>query len=129
VRSPALAALAAVAVAVSAGCAGSRAVLDEAPPGGAEVGVASFYADRLHGRPTASGAPYHRDALTCAHRRWPFGTRLRVTELEGGRTVVVTVTDRGPHVAGRVVDLSAAAARELGMLGRGLARVRVVRVE
>jgi len=95
---------------------------------GAEEGLASYYADRFQGRPTASGAPYDREALTCAHRTWPFGTRLRVTELERGRAVVVTVTDRGPHVAGRVVDLSAAAARALGLGAKGVARVRVERV-
>jgi rare lipoprotein A len=94
----------------------------------AEVGLASWYADRFHGRPTASGQPYDEAALTCAHRTAPFGTRLRVTDLDGGRSVVVTVNDRGPHVAGRVVDLSRAAAERLDMLGRGLVRVRVERV-
>jgi rare lipoprotein A len=94
----------------------------------AEVGLASWYADRFQGRPTASGQPYDRGALTCAHRTAPFGTRLRITDLEGGRSVVVTVNDRGPHVAGRVVDLSRAAAERLDMLGRGLIRVRVERV-
>jgi rare lipoprotein A len=90
-----------------------------------EEGLASFYADALHGRPTASGRPYDRDAFTCAHRTWPFGTRLLVTEPTSGRRVVVTVTDRGPWVAGRVVDLSRAAARALGLAERGVARVRV----
>jgi len=92
-----------------------------------ETGLASYYADRFHGRPTASGQPYDRAALTCAHRSAPFGARLRVTDLETGRSVVVTVNDRGPHVAERVVDLSRAAAERLGMLGRGLIRVRVER--
>jgi rare lipoprotein A len=68
-------------------------------------------------------------ALTCAHPSAPFGTRLRVVDLESGRSVVVTVTDRGPFVRGRVVDLSLAAARRLGMVERGIARVRVERVE
>ncbi len=93
-----------------------------------EIGLASWYADRFHGRPTASGQPYDRGALTCAHPSAPFGTRLRVTDLETGRSVVVTVNDRGPHVAGRVVDLSRAAAERLGLLGRGLSRVRVERL-
>jgi len=66
-------------------------------------------------------------ALTCAHPTAPFGTRLRVTDLETGRAVVVTVNDRGPFARGRVVDLSLAAARALGMVERGLARVRVER--
>jgi rare lipoprotein A len=64
-------------------------------------------------------------ALTCAHPSAPFGTRLRVTELESGRAVVVTVNDRGPFAPGRVVDLSLAAARRLGMVQKGLVRVRV----
>ena len=100
-----------------------------APPPGAgaalEEGLASFYADRLQGQPTASGRPYDREAFTCAHRSWPFGTRLLITDLASGRRVVVTVTDRGPWVAGRVVDLSLAAARALGLQARGLARVRL----
>jgi peptidoglycan lytic transglycosylase len=104
----------------------------EEPPGapaaetaGGEVGLASFYGKRFHGRRTASGARYDMHAMTCAHPRAAFGARLRVTDLENGRTVVVTVTDRGPFKRGRVVDLSLAAARELGMIERGLARVRV----
>jgi rare lipoprotein A len=67
-------------------------------------------------------------AMTCAHPSAPFGTRLRVTDLETGRSVVVTVTDRGPFTQGRVVDLSLAAARALRMVDRGVARVRVERV-
>jgi rare lipoprotein A len=104
---------------------GRPAPAPAAPP---EEGLASWYADRFQGRPTASGRPYDRAALTCAHRTAPFGARLRVTELEGGRSVVVVVNDRGPNVAGRVVDLSRAAAERLDMLGRGLTRVRVERV-
>ena len=95
----------------------------------AEVGLASYYARALGGRRTASGARYDERALTCAHRSAPFGARLRVTELESGRAVVVTVNDRGPFAEGRIVDLSLAAARALGILERGIARVRVERVE
>lgn len=100
---------------------------DRRAPAGAEVGVASFYAHRFHGRRTASGERYDMNAFTCAHPSAPFGTRLRVTDLESGRAVVVTVNDRGPFARGRVVDLSLAAARALGMVERGLARVRVER--
>jgi rare lipoprotein A len=64
-------------------------------------------------------------ALTAAHRTLPLGTRLRVTNLENGRMVVVRVTDRGPYAPGRIIDLSLAAARTLGMLERGVARVRL----
>jgi rare lipoprotein A len=90
-----------------------------------EQGLASFYADALRGRPTASGAPYDPAALTCAHRDLPLGTRVRVTELARGRSVVVTVNDRGPFVAGRVIDLSRAAAAALGIVERGVAKVSV----
>jgi len=109
-----------------AGRAATRA--GPAPAARAEVGLASFYAERFDGRRTASGARYDPRALTCAHPAAPFGTRLRVTELESGRSVVVTVNDRGPFVRGRVVDLSLAAARALGMVERGVARVSVERV-
>ncbi|HET7824084.1 MAG TPA: septal ring lytic transglycosylase RlpA family protein [Anaeromyxobacter sp.] len=99
------------------------------PPGArAEVGIASYYGESFDGRRTASGARYDPRALTCAHPSAPFGTRLKVTDLESGRSVVVTVNDRGPFAPGRVVDLSLAAARALRMLERGLARVRVERV-
>lgn len=93
-----------------------------------EAGIASYYGDEFHGRPTASGQPYDKSRLTCAHRSHPFGAVLEVTNLENGRTVRVMVNDRGPYAKGRVVDLSGEAARQLGMLKRGTARVRVVRV-
>ncbi len=89
------------------------------------MGLASYYGKRFQGRTTASGAPFDMHAFTCAHPSAPFGTRLRVTELERGRSVVVTVNDRGPFARGRVVDLSLAAARKLGIVERGVARVRV----
>lgn len=92
------------------------------------MGLASFYGRRLVGRRTASGERYDVDALTCAHRSAPFGTRLKVTALESGRSVVVTVNDRGPFGRGRVVDVSLAAARILDIVGRGVAHVRVERV-
>jgi rare lipoprotein A len=100
----------------------------ERPAAGHETGLASFYGRHLQGRRTASGERYDAAALTCAHRTQPFGAFLRVTELETGRSVVVRVNDRGPFVQGRVVDLSYAAARRLGMVQRGVARVRVERV-
>ncbi len=97
-------------------------------PGAAEIGIASFYGRELNGSETASGTRYDMRAMTCAHRRHPFGAWLRVTVLETGRSVEVLVNDRGPFVRGRVVDLSYAAARALGILEQGLARVRVERV-
>lgn len=96
-----------------------------APGGRAEVGIASYYGESFQGRRTASGTRYDPRALTCAHPSAPFGTRLRVTDLESGRSVVVTVNDRGPFAPGRIVDLSLAAARALRIVDRGLARVRV----
>ncbi|HEY6105055.1 MAG TPA: septal ring lytic transglycosylase RlpA family protein [Anaeromyxobacteraceae bacterium] len=93
-----------------------------------ETGLASTYGDEFQGRPTASGQPYDARRLTCAHRSHPFGAWLEVVNLDNGRKVRVMVNDRGPFVKGRVVDLSREAARQLRMLGRGLARVRLVRV-
>lgn len=93
-----------------------------------QVGIASFYGREFEGRPTASGARYDGRAMTCAHRSFPFGALLEVTDLETGRTVRVTVNDRGPFAEGRIVDLSREAARRLGILERGLARVRVERI-
>ena len=131
-------AAAAALLAVLAACAGPRRERVEpgegpaeerhAPRTRGEVGLASFYGERFAGRRTASGTRYDPRALTCAHRSAPFGTRLRVTEIESGRSVVVTVNDRGPFARGRIVDLSLAAARALGMVQRGLARVRVERL-
>jgi rare lipoprotein A len=98
-------------------------------PGGARAearlnhGVASYYAASLHGRRTASGERYNRHELTAAHRTLPFGTLLRVTDQRTGRAVLVRVNDRGPFIRGRVLDLSNAAAQQLGMHRRGTARI------
>ena len=88
-------------------------------------GYASYYAQYHEGLRTASGERFHTDALTAAHRSLPFGTRVRVTNLDNGRRVVVRINDRGPFMKGRVLDLSPAAARKLGFTGQGLARVRL----
>ena len=88
--------------------------------GGSFSGMASYYGNES-GSKTASGQHFNQNALTCAHRSLPFGTRLRVTH--GGRSVVVTVNDRGPFVRGRVLDLSTAAARAVGLIGAGVGRV------
>ena len=93
--------------------------------GAAEVGIASYYGDAFHGRKTASGEVFDQWKLTCAHRNLPFGTRLKVTNLENKRSVVVRVNDRGPWVSGRIVDLSYAAAKKIGMIEQGLAKVRI----
>jgi len=90
-----------------------------------QSGIASFYGGEFEGRRTASGAIYRGRRMTCAHRTLPFGTVLRVTDVETRRSVVVEVNDRGPYAKGRIVDLSMAAARKLGIIDRGLARVTV----
>jgi rare lipoprotein A len=90
-----------------------------------QTGVASYYANSLAGRPTASGAPYDPTAFMAAHREFPFGTVLRVTNEANGRSVEVVVLDRGPFVPGRIVDLSRVAAEEIDMIRQGLVRVVV----
>lgn len=88
-------------------------------------GVASWYGDAHHGRRTASGELFDQDALTAAHPSLPFGTVVRVTNLRNGKTVDVRVNDRGPVIAGRIIDLSRAAARAIGSIGRGIVPVRL----
>lgn len=92
-------------------------------------GQASWYADSLHGRRTANGERYDREELTAAHRSLPFGARLCVRSLVNGRTVMVRINDRGPFVRGRVIDLSRAAAEELGMVGLGIKPVQLWRLD
>lgn len=99
------------------------------PAFAAQDGVASYYGKRFHGRKTASGTRFNMHALTAAHKRWRFGTLVKVTNKANGRSVVVKVNDRGPYIRGRSIDLSYGAARKLGMLGSGTARVRMERVE
>jgi rare lipoprotein A len=96
--------------------------------GEAESGVASYYAHKYHGRTTASGERFDMNDLTAAHKTLPFGTRVRVTNLDNGKTVTVRVNDRGPFVKGRVIDLSLAAAKKIDMVNAGLANVEVRRV-
>jgi len=95
------------------------------PPKKSQTGVASWYGDDWHGRITASGKPFDAHKLTAAHRTLPLNTRARVTNLKTGRSVEVTIIDRGPYADGRVIDLSKAAAMKLGMVKEGLAPVRI----
>lgn len=90
-----------------------------------QQGMASFYAREATGSITANGERLHHDSMTCAHRTLPFGTLLSVTHLGNDRQVIVRVNDRGPYVAGRIIDLSWGAALKLGMLGQGIAKVHV----
>lgn len=88
-------------------------------------GNASYYSDKLHGRRTASGEIYNKDSMTCAHLKFPFGTRLKVRNPINGRTVIVRVTDRGPYSKRFVIDLSRAAARELDIIRAGFSPVEI----
>jgi len=88
----------------------------------ASRGIASFYTEE---QPTANGEKFNPKALTAAHRTLPFGTRLRVTNVATGRSVTVRVNDRGPYIPGRVVDVSYSAAESLGIVGRGIAKVKL----
>ena len=114
-RRPGLLALAVLALTFPFGAA--RASVQE--------GVVSWYGEQFHERPTASGELFDATAMTMAHPTLPFGTKVRVTNLRNGRSVVVRVNDRGPFVGTRIADVSAAAAASLGMLRRGLARARI----
>lgn len=88
-------------------------------------GVASYYADDYHGKQTSSGETYDMNDLTAAHRTFPFGTKVRVTNLVNNKTVVVRVTDRGPFKEGRIIDVSLAAAKELDLIAKGTAKVKL----
>ena len=90
-----------------------------------QTGQGSYYADKFEGRKTASGTTYRGSQLTAAHNTLPFGTVIRVTNARNHRSVKVTVTDRGPHVKGRIVDLSRKAARKIGLVEAGVAPVQL----
>ena len=90
-----------------------------------EEGIASWYGKPYHGRTTASGERYDMHALTAAHRTLPFQTMVKVINLDNRRSVVVRITDRGPFIKGRIIDLSKAAAKKLDMVERGIVRVRI----
>lgn len=88
-------------------------------------GVASWYGPGFHGRRTASGERFNQNRLTAAHKKLPLGTRVTVVNLRNGKSVEVEINDRGPHVRGRILDLSRAAAEQLGMKKTGVAPVRI----
>jgi rare lipoprotein A len=93
------------------------------PVQAAECGGASWYGPGFHGKKTASGSTYNQNAMTAAHRTLPFGTVVKVTDQRTGKSIRVTITDRGPFIRGRVIDLSKAAAAKLGTKQAGVARV------
>ncbi|VEP14043.1 hypothetical protein H1P_2340003 [Hyella patelloides LEGE 07179] len=88
-------------------------------------GKASWYGPKFHGRLTANGEVYNSNSLTAAHRYLPFGTKVRVTNLINGRSVIVRINDRGPFIKGRIIDVSAGAARTLNMIHSGVANVQI----
>jgi rare lipoprotein A len=130
--------LALVAVLTAVGCSSSPRYTSSVPTrkGGSgggqkrvQEGVASYYADDFHGRKTANGEVFDMYAITAAHKELPFNSRVMVTNLDNGKRVVVRINDRGPFVKGRIIDLSYGAARKIGMIGPGTARVRLEVIE
>lgn len=99
-------------------CGGSKSAFTQS-------GQGSYYADKFAGKRTASGTPYRPGKLTAAHNTLPFGTKIKVTNTKTGRSVKVTVNDRGPHVKGRIVDLSKKAAKKIGLVETGVAPVQL----
>lgn len=91
-----------------------------------EIGLASYYAKSLHGRLTASGERYDMHAFTAAHKKFPFGTVVIVTNLINNKSVKVRINDRGPFIKGRIIDLSNAAVKKVGLLKEGVAKVKIV---
>jgi rare lipoprotein A len=89
------------------------------------IGKASYYGDEFHGRMTSNGEIYDRNKLSAAHKTFPFGTTLKVRNLSNNREVIVRINDRGPFVAGRIIDLSYLAAKELDMIREGVAEVEI----
>jgi rare lipoprotein A len=140
-RRAATAAAALLAALLTQAC-GARAVYDasriaDEPPGAWETdeqatdalpasrGIASWYGANLHGNPTASGEPFDMYAFTAAHRRLRFGSWVRVTRVDDGRSTIVRINDRGPFTAGRIIDLSWAAAHAIGMVEAGVVEVTI----
>ena len=90
-----------------------------------QTGKASFYADKFNGKKTASGEKFRNSKLTAAHKTLPFGTKVKVTNLKNGKTVKVIVNDRGPFVAGRIIDLSKKAAKKIDIVNAGVGSVKI----
>lgn len=88
--------------------------------------MASYYAETYNGKKTANGEIYQSNKLTAAHKKLPFGTKVKVTNLANGKTVKVRINDRGPFVPGRIIDLTRAAAKKIDMVGAGVVKVKIV---
>lgn len=93
--------------------------------GGKETGLASYYSESYNGKKTANGEIYNSSKMTAAHKKLPFGTKVKVTNLSNGKTVKVRINDRGPFIEGRIIDLTRAAADKLGMLTKGITKVTI----
>jgi rare lipoprotein A len=113
------------------GCGGGVPRFTSTPAVDAEelAGIASYYADEFHGRKTSNGEVFDMNAMTAAHKLLPFNTKVRVTNRDNGKSVVVRINDRGPFKANRVIDLSLAAAKAIGMIGTGTAPVLIDIIE
>ena len=122
-----------VSLSVLGGCSTGQSIDDqgalEREFGEGQTGVASWYGEAYHGRPTASGERFNMNDYTAAHRTLPFGTRVEVKNMKNRRTVVVRINDRGPYVRGRVIDLSRAAATKLEIMRDGVATVQLTVVD
>ncbi len=110
-----------------ASCASSKPRFGEV--GYTEEGKASYYARKFQGRKMANGERYRRSKMIAAHKKLPFGTKVKVTNLNNNRSVKVKITDRGPFVRGRIIDLSEAAARKLGYINDGVAPVKMTVIQ
>ena len=93
--------------------------------GRTETGMASFYSESYNGKKTANGEIYNSAELTAAHKKLPFGTNVKVTNLSNGKTVKVRINDRGPFVAGRIIDLTRKAAKKIDMINAGVVNVKI----
>lgn len=109
-------------LALTAGCSSTPS---SSASGHSDAGQASYYGNEFHGRKTANGERFDQGKLTAAHRTLPFGTRVKVTNTQNGKTVVVRVNDRGPFVRGRIIDLSSSAFKSIASLNTGVVPVRI----
>lgn len=113
------------ALTISACRSGGPKPIESVDLGWKQVGVASWYGEKFHGRFTANGEIYDMYGMTAAHKQLPFDTLVEVENLDNGRTVQVRINDRGPFVRGRIIDLTYTAAEQIGMIGKGTAKVRL----
>lgn len=107
----------------------ARPAASSTETGASETGLAAVYSDRLHGRKTASGQVYDRSKMTAAHKTLPFGTQVKITNLKNNKTANARINDRGPTQAGRILDISPAVAKALGIKPKAMAEVRMDVIE